>query len=199
LRLNPGWVNRRHASLKTNAPLAELVRLSKTSIADELRIERRHRLLGWNNHTDVANPLHDFNWTCNQYEGFRAELSLAYLQSRYVVGDISNDQTRSYKKGLREMRIIASLMFAVLLSASTVPALADQFEWGPLTTRPRNDQNTIWDAHCNDSSEHVVSGQCTITSGSGTLQNVGVNDERDTWTCEWGQTVKASARALCAK
>ena len=49
------------------------------------------------------------------------------------------------------MRIIASLTFAALLSASTVPALADQFEWGPLATQPRNDQNTIWDAHCNDS------------------------------------------------
>ena len=55
------------------------------------------------------------------------------------------------------------------------------------------------DAHCNDSSEHVVSGQCTITSGNGTLQNVGVNDERDSWTCVWGQTVKATARALCSK
>jgi len=50
-----------------------------------------------------------------------------------------------------------------------------------------------------DSSERVVSGRCTITSGPGTLQNVGVNDDRDTWTCVWGQTVKATARALCAK
>ena len=85
------------------------------------------------------------------------------------------------------MRIVASVTFVALLSASTVPALADQFEWGPLTSQPRN------------SSEHVVSGQCTITSGSGTLQNVGVNEERDSWTCVWGQTVQATARALCAK
>jgi hypothetical protein len=97
------------------------------------------------------------------------------------------------------VRIFASVIFVALLSATTVPVLADQFEWGPLTTLPRNDQNTIWDAHCNDSSEHVVSGQCAITSGSGTLQNVGVNEGRDTWTCEWGQTVIASARALCTK
>jgi hypothetical protein len=100
--------------------------------------------------------------------------------------------------GVVEMRIIASVAFVALL-AGTVPVLADQFEWGPLTTQPRNDQNTIWDAHCNDKSKHVVSGTCTITSGSGTLQNVGVNDDRDTWTCEWGQTVIATARALCAK
>ncbi len=97
------------------------------------------------------------------------------------------------------MRIIASVTIAALLSATTIPALADQFEWGPLATQPRNDQNTIWDAHCNDSSEHVVSGKCTITAGTGTLQNVGVSDERDTWTCVWGATVKATARALCAK
>jgi hypothetical protein len=88
------------------------------------------------------------------------------------------------------MRIVASVTFAALLSASIVPALAGQFEWGPLTSQPRNDQNTIWDAHCNDSSEHVVSGQCTITSGSGTLQNVGVNEERDSWTCVWGRPSK---------
>jgi hypothetical protein len=97
------------------------------------------------------------------------------------------------------MRIIASVTFAALLSATTVAALADQFDWGPLDTQPRNDQSTIWDAHCNDPSEHVVSGQCTITEGSGTLQNIGVNDDRDTWTCVWGETVKATARALCAK
>jgi hypothetical protein len=97
------------------------------------------------------------------------------------------------------MRIIASLTFAALLSASTIPALADQFEWGPLATQPRDDQNTIWDAHCNDISEHVVSGQCTITSGSGALQNVGANYERGTWTCVWGETVIATARALCTK
>jgi len=96
------------------------------------------------------------------------------------------------------MRIVASVTFVALLSASTFPALADQFEWGPLTSQPRNDQNTIWDAHCNDSSERVVSGQCTVTSGSGTLQN-GVNQERDSWTFVWGQTVKATARALCSK
>jgi len=41
------------------------------------------------------------------------------------------------------MRIVASVTFVALLSASTVPALADQFEWGPLTSQPRNDQNTI--------------------------------------------------------
>jgi hypothetical protein len=108
-----------------------------------------------------------------------------------------SDHTQN--KGVVDVRIIASVTIVALFSATTVPALADQFEWGPLTTLPKNDQNTIWNAHCNDSSEHVVSGQCTITSGSGTLQNVGVNDERDTWTCEWGQTVKASARALCTK
>ncbi len=95
------------------------------------------------------------------------------------------------------MRIIASVM--ALLWTIIVPALADQFEWGPVVTQPRNDQNTIWDAHCNDSSEHVVSGKCTITSGIGSLQSVGVSDERDRWTCVWGETVKAAARALCAK
>jgi hypothetical protein len=87
------------------------------------------------------------------------------------------------------MRITVAV--TALLIATAVGALADQFEWGP----PRND----WNAHCNDTSEHVVSGKCTITSGSGALQNVGVNDERDTWTCVWEQTVKATARALCAK
>ena len=97
------------------------------------------------------------------------------------------------------MRIVVSVMFAALLSALTVPALADQFEWGPLATQPTNDQNTIWEARCNDSSEHVVSGKCTLTSESGSLQNVGVNNERDKWTCVWGETVKATARALCAK
>jgi hypothetical protein len=97
------------------------------------------------------------------------------------------------------VRIIASVTFVALFSATTIPALADQIEWGPLTTQPRDAQNTIWDARCNNTSEHVVSGQCTIVSGSGTLQNVGVNDERDAWTCVWGQTVKASARALCSK
>jgi hypothetical protein len=125
-----------------------------------------------------------------------SRIALVYLRSRWVVRDIWSDHT--YNKGVVDVRIFASVTFVALLSA-TAPALADQFEWGPLTTRPRNDQNTIWDAHCNDSSEHVVSGQCTISSGSGTLQNVGVNDERDTWTCVWGETVKASARALCAK
>jgi hypothetical protein len=94
------------------------------------------------------------------------------------------------------MRILASATFVALLSVTTVSALADQFEWGPLTSQPRNDQNSIWDAHRNDSSEHVVSGQCTITSGSGTLQNVGVSEERDS---VWGQTVKATARALGSK
>ena len=64
------------------------------------------------------------------------------------------------------MRIVALVTFVALLSASTVPALTDQFEWGPLTSQPRNDQNTIWDAHCNDSSEHVVSGQ-SISAGWG--------------------------------
>jgi hypothetical protein len=88
------------------------------------------------------------------------------------------------------MRFVVSVTFVALLSASIVPALADQFEWGPLTSQPSNDQNTIWEAHCNDSSEHVVSGQCTITSGSGTLQNVGVNEERDSWTCVWGRPSK---------
>jgi hypothetical protein len=93
------------------------------------------------------------------------------------VKDIWSDYT--YNEGVVDMRIIASVTFVALLSATTtVPALADQFDWGPLNTQPRDDQNTIWDAHCNDSSEHVVSGQCTITSGSGTLQNVGGLDLR---------------------
>jgi hypothetical protein len=96
------------------------------------------------------------------------------------------------------MRISASVA-VVAFSVATAPALADEFDWGPLSTQPRDNQNTIWDAHCKDSSEHVVSGQCTITEGSGTLQNVGVNDDRSTWTCVWGQTVKATARAFCAK
>ena len=113
--------------------------------------------------------------------------------------DISNDHGRSYNEGLAEMRIIAAFAFVTLLSATNIPALADQFEWGPLTTQPRNDENMIWDAHCTDSLAHVVSGRCTITSGPGTLQDVGVNDDRDTWTCVWGQTVKATARALCVK
>jgi hypothetical protein len=102
-------------------------------------------------------------------------------------------------EGVVDMRIIAIVTFVTILLATTVPALSDQFEWGPLNTQPKDDQSTIWDAHCNQTSEHVISGQCTITSGSGTLQNVGVNDERDTWTCVWGQTVKATARALCSK
>jgi hypothetical protein len=97
------------------------------------------------------------------------------------------------------MRMLASVIVVTLLSATISPALADELEWGPLSTQPRDNQNTIWGAHCKDSSEHAVSGQCTITEGSGTLQNVGVNDDRDTWTCVWGQTVKATARALCAK
>jgi hypothetical protein len=97
------------------------------------------------------------------------------------------------------MRIIASVAVVALLSVITTSALADEFEWGPLSTQPRDQQNTIWDAHCHDSSEHVVSGRCAITDGSGTLQNIGVNDDRDTWTCVWGETVKATARALCAK
>ena len=97
------------------------------------------------------------------------------------------------------MRIIAFATLAALLSATTLPALADEFDWGLLSTQPKDNQNTTWDAHCKDSSEHVVSGRCTIMEGSGTLQNVGVNDERDTWTCVWGETVKAQARALCTK
>ena len=97
------------------------------------------------------------------------------------------------------MRITASVAVVALLSVSTVSALADEFEWGPLSTKPRDNQNTTWEAHCMDSSAHVVSGLCSITDGSGTLQNVGVNDDRDTWTCVWGQTVKATARALCVK
>ena len=109
-----------------------------------------------------------------------------------------DDRTYSQIRKLVEMRIIASVT-VVVFSVATVPALADELGWGPLSTQPRDNQNTTWDAHCNDKSEHVVSGKCTITEGSGTLQNVGVNDERDTWTCVWGQTVKATARALCAK
>jgi hypothetical protein len=96
------------------------------------------------------------------------------------------------------MRIVASVAL-LAFSVATAPVLADELEWGPLSTQPKDNQNTIWDAHCKDGSEHVVSGRCTITDGSGTLQNVGINDERDTWTCVWEQTVKATARALCAK
>jgi hypothetical protein len=95
-----------------------------------------------------------------------------------------------------EMRITASVAVVALLSVTTVSTVADEFEWGPLSTKPRDNQNTTWEAHCTDSSAHVVSGQCTIIAGSGTLQNVGVNDQRNTWTCVWGQTVKAIARAL---
>ena len=73
------------------------------------------------------------------------------------------------------MRIVVSVLVVTLLSPAIAPAMADEFEWGPLSTQPRDNQNTIWDAHCKDSSEHVVSGQCTISAGSGTLQNVGVN------------------------
>jgi hypothetical protein len=97
------------------------------------------------------------------------------------------------------MRILAAVIVVTLVSATISPALADEFEWGPLSTQPKDNQNTIWDAHCKDGSEQVVSGRCTISDGSGTLQNVGINDERDTWTCVWGQTVKATARALCVK
>ena len=97
------------------------------------------------------------------------------------------------------MRTLASVMVVTPVSAAISPALADEFEWGPLSTQPKDNQNTIWDAHCKDGSEQVVSGRCAISDGSGTLQNVGINDERDTWTCVWGQTVKATARALCAK
>ena len=85
------------------------------------------------------------------------------------------------------MRIFASVTAVALLSAATASALADQFDWGPLTSRPRNDQSTTWDAHCNDGSERVVSGQCTISAGGGTLQSVGVNDERDTWRARFAQ------------
>jgi hypothetical protein len=97
------------------------------------------------------------------------------------------------------MRMLAFVFVVTLLSATICSALADEFEWGPLSTQPKDNQNTIWDAHCKDGSEQVVSGRCTISDGSGTLQNVGINDERDTWTCVWGQTVKATARALCVK
>jgi Transposase, Mutator family len=59
----------------------------------------------------------------------------------------------------------ASVAVVCLLSVSTVSALADEFEWGPLSTKPRDNQNATWDAHCTDSSAHVVSGRCTITDG----------------------------------
>ena len=32
--------------------------------------------------------------------------------------------------------------------------------------------------------------------GTWYVTECGVNDDRDTWTCAWGQTVKATARAL---
>jgi hypothetical protein len=41
------------------------------------------------------------------------------------------------------MRIIAPVMLVALHSAANGAARADQFEWGPLATQPRNDQNTI--------------------------------------------------------
>jgi hypothetical protein len=41
-------------SCRPNAPFAELVRLSRTSIADEMREEHRQRLLGEQNLTDRA-------------------------------------------------------------------------------------------------------------------------------------------------
>jgi hypothetical protein len=97
------------------------------------------------------------------------------------------------------MRSIITITFVAVLSVASIPALADQFEWGPLSTQPSDDQSTIWEAHCTDKAEHVVSGKCTIISGPGSLQNIGVNDDRDAWTCIWGETVKATARALCAK
>ena len=97
------------------------------------------------------------------------------------------------------MRMLASVIVVTLLSATISPTLADELEWGALATQPKDNQNTTWDAHCKDGTEHVVSGRCSITDGSGTLQNVGINDGRDTWTCVWGQTVKATARALCVK
>src|ERR1700751_1956590 len=96
------------------------------------------------------------------------------------------------------MCIIAPVMLVALLSAANGAARADQFEWGPLATQPRNDHNTIWDAQCNDSSEHVVSGKCTLSSGSGTLQDVGVNEERDRWTCVCGGRPSKRPRALSA-
>ena len=90
------------------------------------------------------------------------------------------------------MRTTASVAVVARLSVSTVSALADEFEWGPLSSKPRDDQNTTWEARCTDSSAHVVSGRCTITDGSGTLLNVGVNDDRDTWTCVWRQADRQS-------
>jgi hypothetical protein len=48
------------------------------------------------------------------------------------------------------MRIIASATFAALLLATIPPALADDFEFGPLSTQPKDNQNTTWDAHCKD-------------------------------------------------
>ena len=121
-----------------------------------------------------------------------------HLHVRSVVRD-SWHETLAIPARELVMRVTASVVLVALLLTAGAPALADEFEWGPLATQPRNDQNTIWDAHCNTSSEHVVSGKCTVSSGDGALQNVGVNDERDTWTCVWGQTVKATARALCTK
>jgi hypothetical protein len=77
-----------------------------------------------------------------------------------------------------------------LLPITIASALAD---WGPLSTQPTDNQNTTWNAHCKDSLEHVVSGRCTLTDGSGTLQNVGVNDDGDTWTVWDGQSDRSHA------
>jgi hypothetical protein len=69
------------------------------------------------------------------------------------------------------MRTLASVMVVTPVSAAISPALADEFEWDPLSTQPKDNQNTIWDAHCKDGSEQVVSGRCTVSDGSGTLQS----------------------------
>jgi hypothetical protein len=45
------------------------------------------------------------------------------------------------------MRIMASATFAALLLATTLPALADDFEFGPLSTQPKTNQKTIRTRH----------------------------------------------------
>ena len=56
------------------------------------------------------------------------------LHRRYLVRDIWGDRTSN--KGVADVRIF---VFVALLSATTFPALADQFEWGPSLA----DQETI--------------------------------------------------------
>jgi hypothetical protein len=44
------------------------------------------------------------------------------------------------------MRIVTSPTFAALLSATTLSAPADEFEWGLLSTKPRDNRKTSCEA-----------------------------------------------------